>query len=295
MNKLSRITVIYNPNSTGPSKEKAEDLLRTLEQHGSEIATELIATERAGHATDLAYEIAKTHERPLIVSSSGDGGYNEVINGALRAQSEGAHPVCAVLPAGNANDHRRTVKRRPLSEAIAQGAVERLDVLMARIERSNGTEEVRYAHSYIGVGLTPAIAVELNRSSLSRLKETFIVLKSLHEFHPVEVIVDGDTIVVDSLIFANISQMAKVLTIAENAKPDDGKIKVVAFPYKHKAWLLFMLLRAALFGLKGKSGKSYEFTTVKDMALQFDGEIVDIGAGDIVTVSALPGGLATLR
>ena len=37
-------------------------------------------TERAGHARDLAKQAAGTG-RPLIVSVSGDGGYNEVVDG----------------------------------------------------------------------------------------------------------------------------------------------------------------------------------------------------------------------
>jgi hypothetical protein len=37
---------------------------------------------------------------------SGDGGYNEVVDGVMQAGDTGT--VCAVMAAGNANDHRRT-------------------------------------------------------------------------------------------------------------------------------------------------------------------------------------------
>ena len=124
------------------------------------VPIELVPTAHAGHATDLAYQFAKNKKRPLIISSSGDGGYNEVINGALRAKAEGADPVCAPLPAGNANDHNRALSQRPLHEAINDSAVTYIDVIRVSIDpkRSDGA---RFAHSYVGLGLTPTVAVEL--------------------------------------------------------------------------------------------------------------------------------------
>ncbi len=294
MDQLSHVVVIYNPKSTGPGKNKAEALSRELNRKGIALPVELVATEYAGHATELAYQAALAHVRPLIVSSSGDGGYNEVINGALRAQGEGAKPVCAVLPAGNANDHRRTIGRRPLSEAVEQQVIEHIDVLKATIAGKSG-EMQRYAHSYIGLGLTPAIAVELNRASLNRVKEAFIVIKSFRAFHPVEIKVDGERRVLDSMVFANISQMAKVLTIAENARPDDGEFEIVSIPHESKMHLLYQLLKAALTGWRGVSATFYKFTAVSDMVLQFDGEIVTVSAGDEVSVAVDSGALATLR
>jgi diacylglycerol kinase (ATP) len=295
MSDLSHIAVIYNPNSTGRSREKAEAFLHKLERDGNTISTELIPTRYAGHATQLAYDLAKRHSRPLIVSSSGDGGYNEVINGALDAQSEGATPVCTVIPAGNANDHRNTIGRRPLWLAVKRQAIDHIDVLQATITGTDGGVRRRHAHSYIGLGLTPAVAVELNRTSLSRLKEMIIVLRSIHNFHPVTVEVGGERLVVDSLIFANISRMAKLLTIADNARPDDGRFEVVIFPYKHKAKLICMLVKAVLRGIDGEEATRYEFSAVKDMPLQFDGEIVELSAGDEVRIDIVPKGLATLR
>ncbi len=294
MADFTNVVVIYNPNSTGSSKDMAEAFVAGLEHLDIGIPLELIATEHAGHATEIALEVAKKYDRPLIVSSSGDGGYNEVINGALRAQFEGADPVCAVLAAGNANDHRRTIRRRPLVDAVKMGAVERIDVLEASIESSTGNTR-RFAHSYIGIGLSPEVAVELNRTSINRFKEALIVIKSLGAFHPVRIDVGGKQLVVDSMIFANISEMAKFLTVAKDAQPDDGYFRVVTFPYKHKLHLLFRLAKALLGTSKGVSTKSYEFRAVNDMLLQFDGEIEKISEGDKVSIVIRPRTLATLR
>ena len=58
-------------------------------------------TNHTGHATELAREAAATGS-PLIVSDSGDGGYNEVVNGAMAS--------------GNANHHARFMHDEPLVE-----------------------------------------------------------------------------------------------------------------------------------------------------------------------------------
>ncbi len=87
---------------------------------------QLCPTEHAGHARDLAAHAAATG-RPLIVSVSGDGGYNEVVDGVMQAGNPDV--VCAVMAAGNANDHRRTTGEQPLADAIVDGEVRRIDLL----------------------------------------------------------------------------------------------------------------------------------------------------------------------
>ncbi len=294
MTRFDVIAIIFNPNSTGSSDDLAQRLADDLKEAGVEAPVELTPTEYAGHAIELAYDLALRHERPLIISSSGDGGYNEVINCALRAKAEGANPVCAVLAAGNANDHSRTVVNRHLAEAIPTGDVVTIDVLKATVAGGSG-ETVHYAHSYIGLGLTPTVAVDLNRTKLNRFKETFIVYKALKDLQPVEIEVGSKRKKIDSLVIANISQMAKVLTIAENAEPDDGRMKVTVFPYRKKARLIFMLVKAMVKGIRGRDARRYQFRAVKDMVMQIDGEVTELSAGETVTVTVMAGALDTLR
>ena len=119
----------------------------------------LAPTERAGHARELARGAAQAG-RPLIVSVSGDGGYNEVVDGVMQARNPDA--VSAVLAAGNANDHRRTTGRQPLADAIVAGRVRRLDLL--RLTTGHGPQQrTQCAHSYIGIGLTPVVAGDLEK------------------------------------------------------------------------------------------------------------------------------------
>jgi diacylglycerol kinase (ATP) len=107
---FDRIVVIFNPHSTGDGPQLAEQLHADLTRRLPDVPVRLCPTERAGHACDLAREAAETGH-PLIVSVSGDGGYNEVVDGVIQAGNDNA--VCAVKAAGNANDHRRTTGEPP--------------------------------------------------------------------------------------------------------------------------------------------------------------------------------------
>src|SRR5829696_1419713 len=123
---FDRIVLVFNPHSTGNAPRSAEDLRAELARRLPDVPLELSPTEHAGHARDLARKAAGTGS-PLIVSVSGDGGYNEVVNGVMDAGNDDA--VCAVRAAGNANDHRRTTRERPLADAIVAGDVRRIDLL----------------------------------------------------------------------------------------------------------------------------------------------------------------------
>jgi hypothetical protein len=76
------------------------------------------------------------------------------------------------MAAGNAN-HRRTTGTKPLPEAITEGRVRRLDLLRLTTSTGTGTagDGPVYAHSYIGFGLTPIVAVDLEKGSKGALKE----------------------------------------------------------------------------------------------------------------------------
>ena len=100
MHPLDRVVLIFNPNSTGNASGLAAGLRDELAVRQPDLPVMLQQTKHAGHARDLARDAALTGCL-LLVSSSGDDGYNEVVNGAM--QSGNGAVVCAVLPTGNAN------------------------------------------------------------------------------------------------------------------------------------------------------------------------------------------------
>ena len=288
------VSIIFNPNSTGDAPQLARELqeqLGTLLPGKTQILLE--ETEYAGHAVDLARDAAATGNA-LVVSVSGDGGYNEVINGVMDSGNPDA--VCAVLAAGNANDHRRVTGRKPLAEAISEGAVRNMDLLRISTGNTPGAH-AEYAHSYIGFGLTPVMAIDLERGSKGAIKEMFSVMRTFSKFKPFEIRQkDGVRRKFDSLVFANISQMAKYATLSEaEDHPSDGKFEVITFPHMPKWRTLLTALRATTKGLGDQpSLESYRFTTLKPIPYQIDGEVKSAAAHTEIRIESVPRVLATL-
>lgn len=290
---FDRVVVIFNPHSTGKAPQLAEELRADLANRVPTMPVSLSPTEKAGHARELAREAAPTG-RPLIVSVSGDGGYNEVVDGVMQAGKTDA--VCAVMAAGNANDHRRTTREQPLAEAIAAGEVHRIDLLRLTIGTGSGAR-MQYAHSYIGMGLTPVVAVDLEKGSKGSIKEVVSVVRTFARFRPFAVeLEDGTRGSFDSLLFANISQMAKYATLSEAGRPDDGRFEVIELRHTAKWRVLGVALKAATHGLGPQPTAShYGFTTLAPAPLQLDGELITLDAGTPVRVDMAPGALATIR
>jgi diacylglycerol kinase family enzyme len=288
------IAIIFNPNSTGDAPALAEQLKASLSgllPYAADIR--LQPTSHAGHAVQLAREVAATGH-VLMVSVSGDGGYNEVVNGVMQAGNPDA--VCAVLAAGNANDHSRSTGTGPLEHAIAGGDVRHIDLLRITTGQPGDAPD-EYAHSYIGFGLTPIMAIGLEKGSKGALKETVSVVRTFAKFKPFEILPDGGKRrKFDSLVLANIAQMAKYATLSDaDGKLADGKFEVVVFPHKSKLRVLLTALRAATKGLGDQpSVKSYGFTTLKPIPYQIDGEVRSLDADTQVTVHSAPAALATL-
>lgn len=288
---FERIVVIFNPQSTGDGPRLAEELHADLARRLPQIPVRLYPTERAGHARDIARETAQTGH-PLIVSVSGDGGYNEVVDGVMQAGNDNA--VCAVKAAGNANDHRRTTAQRPLVDAITAGKVRRIDLL--RLTIGDGADaRTQYAHSYIGMGLTPAMAISLAKGGKGSLKEIVSVVRTFAKFRPFTIqLEDGTRHSFDSLLFANIGQMAKYAKLSESDRPDDGRFEVVSLPHTSKWRVLGVAFRAATRGLGPQpTATHYGFVTLKPTPLQLDGELITLAPGTRVDVDIVAGALAT--
>jgi diacylglycerol kinase (ATP) len=289
------IVIIFNPNSTGDARRLAEGLQSELKGLLSyPVDIRLQPTARAGHAVELARDAVSGGGDVLVVSVSGDGGYNEVVNGVMQGGNPQA--VCAVLGAGNANDHRRSTGTQPLGEAIAAGGVRSIDLL--RVHTGEGSDSpAEYAHSYVGFGLTPVVAIDLEKGGKGALKEMVSVMRTFSKFEPFEIRqADGKRRRLDSLVLANIPEMAKYATLSDaDDKLADGKFEVVLFAHRPKWRVLLMALRAATMGLGDQpSMSSYSFTTIEPLAYQIDGEVKSVDANVPVRIECAPAALSTL-
>lgn len=288
---FDRAVLVFNPAKAGMA-DRIGDVQRDLTAELPDLQIDLLPTEYAGHARDLARSVA-ARGAALLISVSGDGGYNEVVNGVMDVPASRA--VCTVLPAGNANDHHRSMTARPLTEAIRERRVHRIDLLRITFGGAH-RGQVQYAHSYIGFGLTPLMAIGIEKGGKGKILELLSVARTLSHLKPFELIrADGATARFDSLILANISRMAKYGTVSESNHPDDGQFEVVTLPHAGRWKMALMTLRAVTLGLGHQpSVSSYAFTTRDAVPCQIDGEVVHVPAGTHVLVESAKGALATI-
>ncbi|MDA8194336.1 MAG: diacylglycerol kinase family lipid kinase [Thermaerobacter sp.] len=95
----------------------------------NEAHVEVFRTQRPGHATELAREVAQLDDM-TVISLGGDGTHHEVINGLLPA----GRATFAVIPAGTGNDFARVLHYPPtpveqLTLAL-KGPTRKLDIGM---------------------------------------------------------------------------------------------------------------------------------------------------------------------
>ena len=293
---FDRVVLVYNPVNRRVPLTLAESMRRALNSRLPDVPVGLLATKRAGHARELA-SAAAAAGRPLIVAVSGDGVYNEVVNGVLDVS--GNEALAAVAAGGNANDHRRSTRRMPLVDAIvaahASGRARHLDLLRLTVHWADG-EWSQYAHSYIGLGLTPLMAVGLKRDRKGTIAELFSVLRTFTELTPVEVLRSGgQRELYDSLVFANVARMAKYGRLSNTGRPDDGLFEVVSCRHGRRWRVAAMALRAVTIGLRAQARVSrVELATLDAVPVQIDGEVLQLGPASGLVIDCAPHALATV-
>lgn len=288
-----RVVIVSNPHASGNGPGNARWLARGLSDLAPDLPVEVVESRYPGHAVSLARTAAAAAPATLVISASGDGGYHEVVNGALQSVAAGHRDTfTAVLPSGNANDHA-SLSRRPLLEAITAGDVTGLDVLAFEVEG----RPVRYAHSYIGLGLSPAVADDLNRHPTGRVGEVWSAMTALARHEPVQIGYNGAVAEVDSLLFANIARMAKYLKLSTAGSATDGRFEMILTNANRRRTTLAADVLRALTGHLSPTSRSkpFDFTLIRAARVQLDGEVTDLPAGARISVSCQPRALQSVR
>lgn len=279
MTKITSIYILYNPVSTGSSYSAAKEMYNSLKKIGQNV--QLMKTKYKGHAGEFAQQHA-TESSTLLISSSGDGTYHEIVTAILSNSKMSARAITGLLPSGNANDHYHFVHEGNTIERIRHGDVRAIDSL----EISFNSER-HFAHSYAGVGITSQIGNELNKTDLNRFNEIWLVVKNLFAVRSVRLRIDGKTKRFDSLVFSTNGRMSKVLTLSKEAEIDDGLFEVNALHTTRLPRLFHFLIKASTVGVEtAPQTKDFCFTTTHKTTIQLDGEIIHLPARTTVTVTS---------
>jgi diacylglycerol kinase family enzyme len=120
---MARTLLIVNPRASAVTPERVETVKAELERATD---LELVWTERRGHATELARET----DAEAIIVFSGDGGFNEVLNGARSDVPVGFVPGggSSVLPRALGLPRDPIVACARLVESIRSGRTRRISI-----------------------------------------------------------------------------------------------------------------------------------------------------------------------
>jgi len=143
------VTLVVNPFATRVTEERLE---RVREELAQVAELDVVLTERPGHATELVAAAVRSGADAIVVFS-GDGGFNEALNGLERDVPIGFLPGggTSVLPRALGLSRDSVSASRQVADALAAGRTRRITV-----GRVNGR---RFGFSS-GIGL-PAEIVRL--------------------------------------------------------------------------------------------------------------------------------------
>jgi diacylglycerol kinase family enzyme len=151
-----RALLIINPRATAMTGRDAGLVVRAL---GSRLELDTRQTQYRGHAGELAAASA-AQGYDLVVTFSGDGTVNEVVNGLMQAPE--GRPALAPIPGGGANVFARTLGL----PAEAGGAVQRILSAVAAGTRRKiglGLAGDRYFTFSAGLGIDAEVIADMER------------------------------------------------------------------------------------------------------------------------------------
>ncbi len=296
---MEKVPFIHNPKAGG-----GRGLLRFREAEAllalKGVLTEPVATERPGHATELARRFAEEGHRTLLVLG-GDGTLSEAANGILDLPAR-SRPVLGFLPAGTGNDFLRDFGVFDLATAvagIASGRVTAVDA--ARVSWPGGG---RFMINVLGTGLAAKAGARCNRQfkwmgkrgydaaslvELARMRETPTRLVLDGKEH------DGDFPLV---MVCNSVHTGGAMMMAPAAKPTDGLLDVLTVEGAGALEILNLLTRKLRKGLhvehpkvKVRRARKIRIEPKEPSPLLIDGEVLGTTP---VEIEVIPGALRIL-
>ncbi|MDY6794884.1 MAG: diacylglycerol kinase family protein [Actinomycetota bacterium] len=297
--KKKRYLVIVNPVSRG-GKAQTEGiwLLNRLKRQG--VDYEALFTERAGHAEEMVVNWAEDFD--VVVSVSGDGTTNEIINGIMKVPS--ANLKLAMFPAGTADDFASNMgydrrDREQALKAILGDTYRTIDLIRY---------DNKYAAVSFGLGVDSEIAdgaykwkkLRIPAYFYSGLRKCFFNRrKRYHVRFDYEGQTFDDWVLIS--ILCNAPLFGRYIKIHPEACMNDGILGLTIGKEMPNVYGLILFGFACLGGRHGFSRK-VSFHQVRNMRVecktdtyvQIDGEVYRFDAGRVIHLSVVPQSLKVL-
>jgi len=268
-----KIVFIVNPKAGITPKSKVViELLAGNIIPSSRFIPEVVFTERAGHATEIAND-AVERGVDIVVASGGDGTVNEV---ACALVNTGI-PM-GILPAGSGNGLARCLGIS-MSYALALRTIIRGNTKMMDVATVN---DMLYT-SIAGIGFDAHVAQKFSETFIrGMISYMQITLNEFSSYKPLtyKLTIDGVSMEKHALmiIFANSDQFGFNTRIAPDAKVDDGFLDICVIK-KMPATQIMNIGYHMMMGTPAKSGyaeyfrgKEITIENITDPLMNIDGE-----------------------
>ena len=262
--------IIVNPVAGRGLAEKA---VAEIETRLSDLGVDfdLVRTERAWHAADLAEEAAR-EGFAVVATAGGDGTANEALNGLMRAPADGFNATAmSILPLGTGNDFAYGMGvRGNLAESCAMLAAGRRVPMDVGLVKGGDYPEGRYFGNGVGIGFDAAVGFEAAKIRWLRGLPAYLLaaLRTIFIYYqaPTVEIAHGDGTVTQASLMVSImngQRMGGGFFMAPEGDPRDGHFDlcIAANPGKMR------ILKLITYFLKGTQASQPEISTGRARAV----------------------------
>lgn len=247
--------LIHNPISGKPERHDA--LQRAIgELHGGGWRLDIRATERKGHARELAEQAVAAGYRDIIIVG-GDGSIGQAADGIVATGQ--ADVRLGIIPLGTGNVFARDVglpyPRRDSYHAVVEAAriIMAGDVAPVDVGLANGKAFLCWAGCGIDAIVTDLVETRMTFDKRRLPIATYAValIRQLRSFQPAAMRIttgDGDAIAGRFYlsVASNITLYARYFRLAHDARLNDGALDLIAIDAERAPHFFFLILKLLL-------------------------------------------------
>lgn len=298
---MPRYKIIVNPTS---GRGFAQKMIPVIEEKLTEIGLDfdLVQTERPWHAAELA-EKAALDGYDVVISAGGDGTANEVLNGLMRAQNQGANKTAmGIITVGTGNDFAFGMNIPGIfDECFTVLREDKRRVMDIGLVKGGDYPDGRYFGNGVGMGFDAAVGFEAVKIRWTRGLLAYLIaaLRTVFLYFtaPLVKITYDETSIEQSSLMTSImngQRMGGGFYMAPNGDPGDGWLDLCIAASASKM-RIFQLITYFMKGtqatqpeIKTARARTISITAIKGtMPAHCDGETLCY-SGDKLVIDLLP-------